>query len=354
MIDSKPIVDPDLSPRRRCTIWRAAVLPALVLVGVTACNSAEKKKESAESSKPEHLPSDEVLQLYLPREGAERHTFDVRKDEVDAADGVTFGPQREGNVPPLLARGPCPPDMVAIDRDYCVDRFEVSLVDSGSGRTLSPHYPPVKSLTVSIYEHWVEQAPFSRRTMGREIHIPPPPAFELSENFSPSARSLRDALPAGYLSRVSSDTACKNAGKRLCSREEWVRACRGDQGTKFPYGNEYRPGACNVHRQSHPARLLHGDASRNHTDPRLGLTYDADGPLLLPTGSKDQCLSHWGDDAIYDMVGNIDEWIDDPGGAFLGGFFSRGTKSGCDASIDSHAPSYFDYSLGTRCCETQE
>jgi hypothetical protein len=106
-----------------------------------------------------------------------------------------------------------------------------------------------------------------------------------------------------------------------------------------------------VHRESHPAKLLHGDASRNHLDPRLGLAYDDDGPLLNSTGESTQCVSRWGSDAVYDMVGNVDEWIGDPSGAFLGGFFSRATKDGCSASIDSHDPGYLDYSLGTRCCK---
>jgi hypothetical protein len=34
----------------------------------------------------------------------------------------------------------------------------------------------------------------------------------------------------------------------------------------------------------------------------------------------------------------------------LGGFYARATREGCDASVSSHAKSYFDYSLGTRCC----
>jgi hypothetical protein len=50
------------------------------------------------------------------------------------------------------------------------------------------------------------------------------------------------------------------------------------------------------------------------------------------------------------MVGNLDEWVDDPDGAFLGGFYARGTAEGCDARVGVHAPEYFDYSLGVRCC----
>jgi formylglycine-generating enzyme required for sulfatase activity len=52
-----------------------------------------------------------------------------------------------------------------------------------------------------------------------------------------------------------------------------------------------------------------------------------------------------------DMVGNLDEWVSDPEGVFLGGFYSRATRDGCDSFIDTHAPSYYDYSLGTRCCQ---
>jgi hypothetical protein len=98
---------------------------------------------------------------------------------------------------------------------------------------------------------------------------------------------------------------------------------------------------------------LHGDASKHHLDPRLGLSYDEDGPLLHPSGSFPQCVSRWGNDVIYDMVGNLDEWIDEPSGSFVGGFYSRATREGCDSSIDSHAPGYLDYSLGARCCQSQ-
>jgi hypothetical protein len=50
------------------------------------------------------------------------------------------------------------------------------------------------------------------------------------------------------------------------------------------------------------------------------------------------------------MVGNLDEWVEEPSGEFMGGFYSRGTKEGCDAAITAHPTSYYDYSLGVRCC----
>jgi hypothetical protein len=76
-----------------------------------------------------------------------------------------------------------------------------------------------------------------------------------------------------------------------------------------------------------------------------------DGPLLRTTGATKTCVSHWGKDAIYDMVGNVDEWIDDPEGTFVGGFFSRGTKEGCDSIVSVHPLTHWDYSIGLRCCK---
>jgi formylglycine-generating enzyme required for sulfatase activity len=153
------------------------------------------------------------------------------------------------------------------------------------------------------------------------------------------------------LSGRNAERACANAGKRLCRIEEWVTACRGQQNRKFPYGEAYVEGTCNVSRGTHPARALHGNASIGHLDPRLNLVTENGDPLLRKTGATPLCASEWGDDAVYDMVGNLDEWIDDPDGTFVGGFFSRGTHEGCDSIITVHPFEYYDYSLGVRCCK---
>jgi formylglycine-generating enzyme required for sulfatase activity len=131
--------------------------------------------------------------------------------------------------------------------------------------------------------------------------------------------------------------------------EEWVQACRGEANRRFPYGDEYAYGRCNVDREAHPAALLHGNASINHLDPRLNLVEGESGPLLRATGATEECVSRWGSDGVFDMVGNLDEWVA-PGAAFQGGFYARATREGCDARISSHPPEYFDYSLGVRCC----
>jgi hypothetical protein len=106
-----------------------------------------------------------------------------------------------------------------------------------------------------------------------------------------------------------------------------------------------------VFRPIHPAAVLHGNASIGLTDPRLNLVVETGSdPLLRPTGATSGCVSAWRGELIHDMVGNVDEWIEDPRGVFVGGFYSRMTTKGCEAKVRGHAPAYYDYSTGTRCC----
>jgi hypothetical protein len=233
--------------------------------------------------------------------------------------------------------------MVDVRGEFCIDRYESQLFDARRGEVLSPYYHPTRAQTATNYSRY--------RKLGAsraEPSVPDPPAFQLDGEIQPVARSLEHVVPSGYLSGVVARAACERAGKRLCTQAEWLTACRGQNVRAFPYGDRYEHGACNVHRDTHPAAALHGDASRHHLDPRLNRVADADGPLLRTTGGSPRCRSDWGADAVFDMVGNLDEWVAEA--SFNGGFFSRGTREGCEARISSHPVEYFDYSLGTRCC----
>jgi formylglycine-generating enzyme len=253
---------------------------------------------------------------------------------------------------PLLARAiRCPEEMVAVGGRFCVDRFEATLVEPTTHELVSPFYPPTTRLTAWSVEKWsAARAEAAEGSMARDMPLPPVPAFQLAA-FKPKAMSWPGSTPSGYVSGENAAEACRSAGKRLCKEEEWVTACRGEQQTQFPYGKTYRQDACNVFREDHPAHVLHGDSSAGLSDPRLN-QIEVDGkPLLRPTGSTSTCASKWGDDAVYDMVGNLDEWVDDAEGTFVGGFYARSTRNGCDARVRTHPVNYFDYSLGVRCCK---
>jgi len=236
---------------------------------------------------------------------------------------------------------------------YCIDRWEVHAVDVKSGLKLSPFYPPEPRLLRTVHRFWSAEASRTGSERARRLPLPEIPLHQRSK-FSARAVSAPGVLPQGYMTYFSAKRACEAAGKRLCSEEEWVTACRGRKNTKHPYGKKFRAGKCNVFRALHPAYELHGNSSLGHLDPRLHLVIEeGKSPLLFTTGEAKECVSEVRDGEIYDMVGNLDEWVDDPKGTFVGGFFSRQTRSGCGAKVENHGAAYTDYSLGTRCCKTR-
>jgi formylglycine-generating enzyme len=319
--------------RRRC--WLAV---SLISVGAVSCHKPPSPDEpSADASA---ATTDVIVPSDAP-EGEQDGEADAPVEDV--ADSVA----------PVIEAGRvrwCPKEMVNVAGRFCIDRFEASLVDDATSERISPHYPPEPGLAARMFDRWQDQRLAVGSETARAMPLPPLPDFERSSEWKPKAVSQKGVIPQAYVSgRVAGD-ACARAKKRLCTREEWTFACRGEGQTKYPYGSEYRAGVCNVHRTAHPAMKLHDNASAGHSDPRLGLVEAEDGPLLRPTGTVKTCVSRWGKDGIYEMVGNVDEWIEDPDGTFVGGFFSRGTTNGCDSSVSTHPLLHWDYSIGFRCC----
>lgn len=266
--------------------------------------------------------------------------------------GLAFGTSRAqapkgGALRPPGGPRRCSAEMVRV-HSFCIDRWEIRTVDAASGEALSPFYPPSPKLAASVRDTWLYQQAILGVPAARAFPLPELPRFQREHSFEPRAVSEAGVLPQAYLSYNQAKRACENAHKRLCSKDEWLTACRGQKGTQFPYGDAFRAGRCNVHRAIHPGYVLHASSSLGLLDPRLNLVEEGDDPLLRSTGATASCFSEWAGEKIYDMVGNLDEWVEDK--MFLGGFYARATTKGCDAQVSSHAESYFDYSTGTRCC----
>lgn len=251
---------------------------------------------------------------------------------------------------PKPAARRCPAEMVDVAGRFCIDRFESSLIDGASGRRLSPYYHPSPELAQRDHREWQTLARDRGPFAARSIPLPELPAWQLEPGVVPRATSEPGRVPSAYLDLEAARLACASAGKRLCQKREWLMACRSERATRHPYGESHDPARCNLAAPTHPAIVLHGKHELGGRDPRLNLVQVAGRTQLRPTGTLLGCASPWEDDAVWDMEGNLDEWIDDPAGTFVGGFYARDTQWGCDARIEIHSADYYDYSLGARCC----
>jgi formylglycine-generating enzyme len=327
-----------LSPSRRRSVV-VALLVAIPVGAVAGCDSCVPDPPR---------PADAGLGSGAEAEPGDAAEADASPDEPDGASDEPDAAQGALDAGSLLV---CPPEMVRVAGRLCVDRHEGMLAEVETARPLSPYYPPTRKMAAFVEKLWTQERLVVGDEDARARPLPPLPVWQKQSTFEVRAVSRQGVVPQGYVSGVIAEQACKNAKKRLCTLDEWRTACRGERDLPFPYGDAYVGGKCNVFREGHPAAILHDDASKGHTDPRLNLVSVNGKPLLRKTGTTPSCMSEWEGDAIADMVGNLDEWIDDPEGTFLGGFFSRSNKLGCAATITGHNFDYFDYSTGIRCCK---
>jgi len=160
---------------------------------------------------------------------------------------------------------------------------------------------------------------------------------------------MPDVFPQGYISEVQAQRACFASGKRLCRVNEWRKACRGPDKQAYGYATRRQPGRCND-RGRNPVLALYGRGHWNWSTMNQPELNQLDG-TLAKTGSHPGCTNGYG---VFDMVGNLHEWVADPQGTFFGGYYqdvaSVGHGEGCGYETTAHEARYHDYSTGFRCC----
>ena len=151
--------------------------------------------------------------------------------------------------------------------------------------------------------------------------------------------------------------ACANAGKRLCEIDEWVRTCRGSHGTAYPYGDQRKPDVCNDRYRAldaHPVQTLFERFAPLERIAALGETEDAT-MRLYDLLERRACRPHAAAARTKKGVRwrKLHEWVADPEGTFVGGFFMDTLQNGegCGYRTRAHDVAYHDYSTGFRCCK---
>jgi formylglycine-generating enzyme required for sulfatase activity len=98
-----------------------------------------------------------------------------------------------------------------------------------------------------------------------------------------------DAPAAHGLTWFEADRACREVGYRLCSVDEYERACGGvDRRRTYSYGSDHVPRRCNI------------PESDDEPDSRR----------VVESGSFPECVTPEG---VYDLTGNALEWLADEG-----------------------------------------
>ncbi len=134
------------------------------------------------------------------------------------------------------------------------------------------------------------------------------------------------AMPKTYINWFDAQAECAKLGKRLCSEEEWIRACDGspDGGElrRFSYGDVFVLENCNIQNTK-----------------------------AVPSGTFANCKSAWG---AQDMIGNVFEWVDPgPNGTIftLGGSWGHGRGASCYKAGSGYQKQYYQVHIGFRCCK---
>jgi formylglycine-generating enzyme required for sulfatase activity len=131
-------------------------------------------------------------------------------------------------------------------------------------------------------------------------------------------------LPARGLSAFEAEAYARWAGKRIPTFAEWEKACRGIDGRRWPWGDDFDESRCNT-------------ADGRPSDEDWAPT---------PVGAFSAGASPYG---CLDMVGNVWEWVQ--GGVCIGGsFVSHLRNSSCceHHGVEPHARTA---KLGFRCAQ---
>jgi len=211
----------------------------------------------------------------------------------------------------------CPPEMALVAGDFCVDRWEAAL-ETYNGSA------------------WVARSPYLVLTNSETVR----------------AVAAEGLVPQGYISGVEAAAACEASGKRLCSSTEWLSACRGPENWTWPYGPVHEDGACNDdYAGGHPVVDYFGTSNGVWDTAHMNNAGINQQPgSEAAAGEYAECESAWG---VFDLHGNLHEWVDDPEGTFRGGFYADASLNGngCEYRTTAHDFGYHDYSTGFRCCQ---
>jgi formylglycine-generating enzyme len=174
------------------------------------------------------------------------------------------------------------------------------------------------------------------------------------------------ASPLLMQSAPEAEAWCQARAKRLCTEDEWVRACQGPKGLPYPYGRKYDERSCNQDAKyvtPNWGKLGRWPAAEAEAEvKRLDQSE--------PSGKRATCVSAEG---VHDLTGNVAEWVvrTQPDkeacqtpeeqahrfvvkGCFWGKCFRAPHEPACEYVNCTHASGFHSYEFGARCCRDRQ
>lgn len=159
-------------------------------------------------------------------------------------------------------------------------------------------------------------------------------------------------LPTLLVSWTDAKKACEAQGKRLCTEAEFNFACEGEAMLPYTYGFVRDATKCSIDKEYRKRRKKLYPYERCQRTPACK-EHLAELDQRLPAGSMKDCVSPFG---VYDMNGNINEWVELPGKKYpdrsgLKGGWWGPVRNRCRPTVGFHKEDDYGYEAGFRCCK---
>lgn len=228
-------------------------------------------------------------------------------------------------------RGACPPGMVEVKGNYRVSEIGDELQKSVCSKWINREFPErCASFDKDKWAAIRDKLPTKAMRFCIDRYEYP---------------NKKGEYPLILVNFPESEGMCKQAGKRLCSENEWTFACEGEDALPYPYGYDRDKDACVTDK---PWRPFDPDAyykGKGAVVPELDKLWQG-----LPSGAQPKCRSVFG---VYDMTGNVDEWTSSSVGgrrSILKGGYWGPVRTRCRPSTRAHGEAHAFYQQGFRCC----